>query len=406
VGSLELAHQVNAVIYHGRALYFKYGEAVREGDSFDFGSLILKVLETPGHTPESISLAVMDKNYSDKAAAAVFTGDTLFIGDTGRIDLYPERKQEMAGKLYDSIHKILLPLGDQAIIYPAHSKGLAYASNISSREFSTLGYERAYSPALQKNRKEFIKSKLKEAYYYAPYFRKMEHFNQDGIILVEKLPEPEPVNAKNFASLISYKEMFVLDIRSPEAFAGGHISGSLNIHLAILSAYAGWFLPYDQTIGLIAEQDSDIEKARIFLMRFGYDNISCYLAGGIRAWVTAEKPIESIPTTDVNKLHNHIKEKESFMILDVRGNNDYCDLPSLQSRRIWIGELPEKINNLPLDKKIITLCSNGQCAATAASILKQHFGASPDIEIFLGTISIHTALLQDQGKQIQSGLHQ
>lgn len=400
IGSLELARRTKARIHHGGALLFKYGEAVRDGDLFELGKLILKILETPGHTPESIAIVMIDKNYGD-TALAVFTGDTLLAGDTGRIDLHPSASGESAEKLYDSLHKKILPLGDQAIIYPAHGAGYISCMNPIERDFSTIGYERAHNPALKKNRKTFIKDKLAEECYYAPYFQQIGRFNQGGIRLVTKLPGPVPVNAETFSALMGNEKMFVLDIRGPESFAGAHIPGSLNIPLAILPAYAGWFLPYDKKIGLIAEHDSDIETARLFLMRLGYDNAAWYLNGGIRTWVIAGKTLESIPTLDAATLCRRVNEAEDTLVLDVRNNKEYKETPSVHSKRIWIGELPQKTTHLPQDKKIVTLCDSGERASLAASLLKQKKDLFKSVEICLGSAAAYAGLFPSRENLLQ-----
>ncbi len=190
VGSQDLAHRTGATIHHGKGLDFSYGEDVSEGDSFELGDLRLTILETPGHTLESISIVVTDKNYGDDAVA-VFTGDALFIGDVGRTDFYPDRAREVAGALYDSIFNKILPLGDQTILCPAHGAGSVCGDSMASREFSTLGHERLNNPVLQKTaREDFIEFKVNEHHYQPPYFRKMEEYNQHGPPPLDNLPNP------------------------------------------------------------------------------------------------------------------------------------------------------------------------------------------------------------------------
>ncbi|HKJ64059.1 MAG TPA: MBL fold metallo-hydrolase, partial [Desulfopila sp.] len=140
-GSQDLARKTGAAIHHGHKIDFAYGEDVAEGDSFALGDLRLEILETPGHTDESISIVIKDTNFGDDAVA-VFTGDALFIGDVGRTDFFPDRAEEVAGLLFDSIFKTILPLGDQTILCPAHGAGSVCGGGMASREFSTLGYER------------------------------------------------------------------------------------------------------------------------------------------------------------------------------------------------------------------------------------------------------------------------
>lgn len=380
-GALELARRTKARILHGNSAIIKYGEAVKDGTKLDLGNITIQVIETPGHTPESISIALSDRAFSS-TPVAVFTGDTLFVGDVGRTDLYGARREEMSGKLYDSIHKKLLPLGDHVIIYPAHGEGSICGKKLAAREFSTIGYERQFNHLLAKNRKEFIKHKTTEEHYFAPYFRQVEKFNQDGIPLLAKLPEPFPESVDGFSDAIERNSILVVDVRAPEAYAGAHIAGSLAMPLTKLPLLAGWFLPYDKKIGLVTDRDEDAARARLYLMRMGYDNAELYLAGGMSAWTRSGKEFLSIPVVAANSLKPHSGNKEGFYLLDVRSHSEAEETPVNAQRRIWIGELPHHFKDLPRDRKIITLCGTGQRAIAAASLLRREKFAN--VEVCLG----------------------
>lgn len=381
-GSLELARRTKAKILHGNTKATKYGENTKEGSKLEFGNIELRILETPGHTPDSISITLSDKNF-DSSPVAVFTGDTLFVGDVGRTDLYNSLREELSAKLYDSIHKKLLLLGDHVIIYPAHGEGSICGKKLATREFSTIGYERQFNPLLAKSRKEFVKYKTAEEHYFAPYFRQIEKFNHEGIPLVAKLPEPMPESAEGFSEAIDRNGMIVIDVRAPEAYAGAHIAGSLAIPLAKLPLLAGWFLPYDKKIGLVTDRDDDAVKAHLYLMRMGYDNAAFYLAGGMNAWLMAGKPFSSIPVIAANALKPPSGNKEGIFLLDVRSRTDAEEIPVNPQRRIWVGELPQHFGKLPRDRKIVTLCSTGQRAITAASLLRQ--AKFENVGVFLGS---------------------
>lgn len=370
LGSLELARRTDAKIFHGRELAFRYGAGVREGDAFTFGKLSLKILETPGHTPESICLTLADLAYSD-SPAAIFTGDTLLVGDVGRTDLFPALKEELAENLYDSLHKKILPLGNHIVLYPAHGEGSVCGKNPASREFSTLGYERQFNPMLKRSRKDFIQHKLWEEHLTPPYFWQMQKFNQEGIPLLAKLPEPKPESAANFAAAMANDGLFVLDVRSPEAFAGAHIPDSLCIPHDKLSLMAGWFLPYDRKLGLVVENTEQAATVRLSLMRMGFDNASLYLAGGMTAWAEAGKSFASIPAVDAEELRRRIAVRDDLLVLDVRSRTECAETPCDPSQNIWIGDLPHRLNALPRDKKIVTFCSSGRRAIIAASLLQQ-----------------------------------
>ena len=203
IGSRDLARRTGATIYHGEALDFQYGTSVREGNIFELGELAVTVLETPGHTYESISLTLTDKNFGNEPVAA-FTGDTLFIGDVGRTDFFPDRPEEVAGLLYDSLFGKLLPLGDHVILLPAHGAGSVCGTGMAAREFSTLGFERKHNPLLQMTeRDQFIEYKVDEHHYKPPYFKEMERFNLEGSAPpLFEIAKPPPVSPAEFSDAV------------------------------------------------------------------------------------------------------------------------------------------------------------------------------------------------------------
>lgn len=368
IGSTELAHLTGAQIYHGANMDFAYGNPVSENDRFKIGSLMLQILETPGHTFESISIVLYDTSTGDDPLA-VFTGDCLFIGDVGRTDFFPDRAQEVAGLLYDSIFIKLLPLGDQVILYPAHGAGSVCGSGMASRDISTLGYERKNNPVLQKNREDFISYKVNEHHYMPPYFKMMEEYNQNGAPELGRLPLPAECSAEAFESLMQ-GGMTALDIRSPEAVCGAFVPGSLAIPLNMIPAFAGWFLSYDRQIGLISDNSQSLETAVRYLVRMGYDHIIASLAGGLHSWEVAAKPYDSIRALHAQELIERIEREEDFLLLDVRSKDEFEHKHLPRARHIYVGELPDQINEVPKDKLITTFCGSGRRALIAASYLK------------------------------------
>ncbi len=371
IGSQDLARRSGAAIHHGKALNFSYGEGVSEGDTFDVGDLRLRILETPGHTFESISIVVTDKNYG-KDAVAVFTGDTLFIGDVGRTDFFPDQARKVAGALYDSIFDKLLPLGDQTIIYPAHGAGSACGDSMASREFSTLGHERLHNPVLQKtDRESFIDFKVHEHHYLPPYFKKMEQYNQFGSPPLHSLPQPVPMHAKDVKKAQTNGAM-LLDLRSPEAYAGAFIPGSLAMPLEMISAYTGYLLDYDTDIILIPETREQIPAAVAHLIRIGYDRLAGYLKGGMHSWETEGLQYDRIGAVHAAGIGQRLQNNENLTLLDVRKISEYKQSRLAGATHIFLGELPDRIDELDPDKPIITFCGSGMRAIIAASILKQN----------------------------------
>jgi len=383
IGSIPLTEQTGAQIYHGGALDFAYGNAVREGDEFEVGDLTLRILETPGHTFESISIAMFDTASGD-IAVGVFTGDALFIGDVGRTDFYPDRAKEVAGLLYDSIFEKILPLGDQAILYPAHGAGSVCGSGMAAREFSTLGYERRNNPVLQKtDRGEFVEYKVNEEHEQPPYFRTMEKYNQRGAsqndlrrYLAALTPE-QLLGAQEHGTQ-------VVDTRSPEAVAGALVPGSIAMPLNMLPAFAGWFLSYERPIALVIHSTAEVDTAVRHLYRIGYDDVTGYLVGGLHDWEVRGMAYQTIPAIHAANLTKKIEDNEDFVLLDVRSQQEYQQRHLPDAHNVYVGRLPEHINELDRDKKIVTFCGSGRRALIAASLLKS--AGFEDVENCFGSM--------------------
>ncbi|HSR10616.1 MAG TPA: rhodanese-like domain-containing protein [Thermodesulfobacteriota bacterium] len=371
IGSRELEDRTGAKIYHRQADHFAYGIGVTEGDAFRIGKMKLTVLETPGHTFDSISLVLADESFSHDPVA-VFTGDALFVGDVGRTDFFPDRAEEVAGLLYDSIFNKLLPLGDQVILYPAHGAGSVCGGGLADREFSTLGYERKHNPVLQmKRRDEFIRHKMTEHHYKAPYFEKMHTLNGEGSApLMRRLPKPKPLAPEAFAKVME-AGTFALDLRSPEAIAGAFIPGSVAMPLEMIPGYAGYFVPYETPIGLIVESYPMIDAAVRYLVRIGIDDVSCFLAGGMTAWEKSGRAYDTIPAIHVDELVGLMESKKDFTLLDVRKIDEVKEGKLPRAQHIFLGELLNRLNEVPRDRPLVAFCDSGRRSMIAASLLKR-----------------------------------
>jgi len=397
IGSVELANRTGATIHHGKNLDFAYGDPVQEDDDFSLGALQLRVLETPGHTFESISIALYDTDSGD-ACVGVFTGDALFIGDVGRTDFFPDRMEETAGLLYDSIFDKLLPLGDQALLYPAHGAGSVCGAGMADREFSTLGLERRQNSALQvANREEFVRMKVNENHYQPPYFRQMEHYNQQGDApSLCAIPEPAAVSVEEFDARMR-KGMQVVDVREPESFAGASIPGSLALPLSMLAAYCGYFLDYDRDIGLVVDDPWQAERARTSLLRLGFDRVSCYLPQGLHLWESSGREYDRVPAVHVDELVASITSGEEFLLLDVRTLDEVRQGMLPGAKHIYLGHLERHLDELPRNTRIVTFCGSGQRAIIAASLLKR--AGFEKVEDALGSM----AACQAKGCEIMKG---
>lgn len=370
IGSLELAKFTGAKIYHGPGLSFKYGVSLKDGQEFRFGKMKMTAIHTPGHTGESMSYALTDLE-AGKEPIAVFTGDTLFVGDVGRTDLYgPNEAPRMAESLYKSIFNKLLPLGDGVTLYPAHGAGSVCGGTISKREESTLGLERTLNHALQKNKEEFIKLKVAEHHETPPYFRKMEQHNLNGPPLLGHLPKPDPLPPKELQNQMKLGAVLV-DTRAPPAYGGAHIRSSYSIRLSRLPLYAGWVLPYDKPIILVLEDNGHLETAVRYLIRLGYDQIVGYLRDGIDAWYKEALPTEQLDLLIAQKLKIRLDRGDNLILLDVREKDKWDKGHIKGARYIYAGHVERHLDSIPENQPIVVICNTGNHASLVASILRR-----------------------------------
>ena len=368
-GSASLAKISGAKILAGQhPLFGRVDVAVADGEEFKIGTTRFVALATSGHTPESMCYAVYPEDSGDKCWG-VFTGDTLFVGDTGRTDLSdPEKTAENAGILYDSVHKKLAPLGDQALVLPAHGAGSACGGNISERDDTTLGIERATNPVFKKSRKEFIDKKLGEKLPRPPYFSHMEVVNLEA---GRYLPAPagdRVLSPKDFQSHL--KEGLVIDTRSPEAFAGAHIQGSYNIWLEGLSTFGGWVANERTNIFLVVDQPEKVLSAIASLARIGIDSVGGVLVNGVEAWREEGFPIEALGTTSAQETARKMQD-ESIYLLDVRDDMEWDEKHIPEAHHTFVGYLEEHPPQVSREQKIVVHCSVGHRSGLAVSILRR-----------------------------------
>jgi hydroxyacylglutathione hydrolase len=370
-GSRELAHRCGAEIYHGARMAFRYGNSIREGDRFTLGSLDITVLETPGHTEESCSFVIRDTEVSDEPYM-VFCGDTLFFGDIARTDFFgQERKAEMAQKIYDSITRKILPLGDGVIVCPAHGAGSICGGEIADLPWTTIGYERRTNPILHLDRDAFVTQRTRESPYVPPYFRKMELLNKDGAPLLIHMPPLHPLSIADIHRLKN-TGCQIVDIRSPTSFGAGHMPGSISIWRDGIPLFIGWYLNYETPIVLVDDVSISPDPVIRHFIRLGYDNIHGYLAGGFPAWYRAAQELERTATCTVQELHERLKIDTPF-ILDVRDIKNRKHVGYIrESHHVYAGELPLHLAEIPHDKPIFVYCDAGFKGSLAASVLAMH----------------------------------
>ena len=382
-GSVELSEITDAEIYHGSKLDFRYGRPVSEGNKFNMGSMELEVLETPGHTYESISITVKDKIVSDEVYM-VFTGDTVFAGETGRVDLYGESEiKNNAVELYNSIHDKILPLGDHVILCPAHGAGSVCGADIREQELTTIGYERKTNFHLSCSEKDFIKYKINEKLYTPPYFKKMEELNLEGPRLLCKMPPLKVLKVDDFKEIMESGAQIV-DVRNPSSFGGAHIPDTLSLWKSGLPVYVGWMLNYKDPIVIVDEEGHNMEEVRKFLVRLGYDYIYGYLGGGFSSWYMQAQNIGKVELWSVHDLKKKQFEPDIY-ILDVRKVTDWEKGFIEGARHIYLGYVRDRLEEIPRDKKIVVYCDSGNKSTIASSILLQN--GYEDVATVLGSMN-------------------
>ncbi|HDQ06050.1 MAG TPA: MBL fold metallo-hydrolase [Candidatus Bathyarchaeota archaeon] len=366
IGSLELANLTDAPIFHGPGLPWKFGKTLQDNQEFKVGSLKIRALHTPGHTPESISYVLYDLEAGGEPVI-VFTGDALFVGDVGRTDFFGEEMTPvMSEKLYDSITKRLFPLGDGVIVCPAHGAGSVCGGKISEREISTIGIEKKTNPMLNLSKEEFIKQKTAERHQTPPYFKKMEDFNLNGPPILGTIPNPHPLTPSEFKK--AAETAYIIDTRTPAAFGGAHIKGSFSLPPSRLST-VGWIADYNKPILLVVEDIEALDFAVRNLLRLGLDKIAGYLNGGIEAWYKEGLPLAKTGLLSVHELKKMIDSKQKIAILDVRRESEWNEGRIEGATRIYLGHLPKQTDQLPRDVPVVVVCKTGNRSSFGTSIL-------------------------------------
>lgn len=386
-GAAALADVTSATVWHGPnpAEPIAYAKTASEGQTFKIGSLRIEVLETPGHTFDSVSYAAFDTE-ADQKAFGVFTGDTLFVGDVGRTDFYPDRKEKMAGLHYDSLQK-LLALGDHAVLYPAHGAGSVCGSGISARETSTIGHERLHNPHLQfKSREDFIKSKVEEFHYKPPYFKEMERQNVQGGSRADRDLLPKPLSAK---SLFESQQAQIVDVRGVADFAGAYVPGSICIPHDMLAAFAGWFLDYDRDILLLSRNAEQAEASKRTLSRIGFDRVTGFVSG-IMPVATQNLPFKTLPFVNTGDIKTRLKDGSvGWTLLDVRSKEEFESGHIEGATHAYVGQLPEAADKIDKDTPLTLVCGSGARATIAASVMLK--AGYKTVDVYLGSMKAWNA---------------
>jgi hydroxyacylglutathione hydrolase len=360
-GHRELAERTGAKIYLGARAGATFPHVdVHDGDEIRFGRIILRFLETPGHTVESVSIAVTDLDRRE-TPYAVLTGDTLFIGDVGRPDLAPDlTPQQLAGMLFDSLHQKLLPLGDDVEVYPAHGAGSLCGKQMRPERQSTIGKERALNYALRpQSKEEFVRLLTAELPERPGYFALDAELNRSGApSLAEMQPIPELAEIPEGA--------IVLDTRPSQQFFAGHIPGA--VHIALGGQYASFaatILGLDKEIILVAEDEEHLEESRLRLARVGIERVIGSLKGGMQQWTG---PVAENLQISVEDLRREIADVQ---IVDVRREGEYAAGHIEGAMLMPLHKLESMVSTLDHDRPIAVHCKGGYRSAIGCSLIQR-----------------------------------
>lgn len=377
-GHIELRDRVGAKIYLGAKAQAEYAfTPVKEGDVIEFGRVRLSVLETPGHTPEGISILVYDLAKSETQPHAVLTGDTLFIGDVGRPDLLASvgvTSDELADMLYGSIHK-LTQLPDETLVYPAHGAGSLCGKSLSKETVSTIGEQKRYNYALQPMSKaEFVKLVQVEQPAAPEYFVYDAIKNrQERVSLEQSMQHSLRPLALDDVLRLQNQGAQVVDVREAADFAGGHLRGALNVGLqGKYATWAGSLLDHERPIVVIAEEGNE-EEAVMRLGRIGFDNVAGYLRHGMAALELRPDLVQTVERVTAAALDELLRGDEPPVVLDVRSEQERKSKGFIAgSLSIPLNELKERIDEVPADWRVAVHCEGGYRSSIACSLLQQH----------------------------------
>jgi glyoxylase-like metal-dependent hydrolase (beta-lactamase superfamily II)/rhodanese-related sulfurtransferase len=374
-GHRELADRTGAEIIFGEKAYASFPHrAVKDGDEVKIGGICLRILETPGHTPEGICVLVDDPMELD-APMKLLTGDTLFIGDVGRPDLAGSKgytANEMAGMLYDSLHTKLLTLADSVEVYPAHGAGSMCGRNISKDTSSTIGAQRQFNYALQPMSKEAFVSMMTTDLPEAPaYFTKDAELNRTGAKALVGSTRPAALAAAEVRGK-SEADAIVLDVRPSAQFGNGHVPGSLNIGLSgQFASWAGSLLDMTTPIVIVAEDTEGVDEAVMRLARVGIETVIGYLQGGMYAWDKAGYAVATVAQMPIDELNHRLEDGGDLKLLDVRRPGEFNAGHVAQAENAELAHLGELTANMDRRGHIAVMCQSGYRSAAACSVLQK-----------------------------------
>jgi len=404
-GHLELRDRAGATIYLGAEAKARYAfTPLRDGETVEFGRVRLKILETPGHTPESISILVYDLDAGASRPHAVLTGDTLFIGDVGRPDLRAAlgwSAAQLGGMLFDSLHGKLLKLPDESLVYPAHGAGSLCGKALSKETVSTLGEQRRVNYALQPMSREAFVQVVTADQPEAP-----SYFTYDAVLNSQERPTLDQTLERGLKPLsldalvaMQAAGAQILDTRDPDEFGAAHLRGSLNIGLGgQYATWAGTLLDRAHPIVIVADPGRERESA-VRLGRIGFDHVAGYLENGLRSLESRPELTAFTERLSPQFAAERLSGKQPPLVLDVRAPGEREQKHIAGSVHIPLNRLAENMESLPKDRPLLVHCAGGYRSSIAASLL-QGGGFGPVAEIAGGIAAWEAAKLPVRNLQV------
>lgn len=375
-GHIDLAEKTGAIIVYGPTAQPKFeAHIAKDGEVLNIGKITIKVVHTPGHTLESTTYLLLDEHGKDHA---IFSGDTLFLGDVGRPDLAQKAahmtQEDLAGMLYDSLRKKIMTLPDDVIVYPAHGAGSACGKNMMKETVDTLGNQKRRNYALRANmtREEFIKEVTDGLQPPPAYFPENVKMNREGYESIDKVLNKgtRAIGADEFELLANETGALILDTRDAHVFAKGFIPNAINI--GIEGSFAPWvgaLIPSISQPLLLLTDDGREEEVVTRLARVGFDNTLGYLKNGIKAWLQAGKEIDTVESVPAAEFAERFKTQK-LRVIDVRKPDEFQAQHIQGSQNVPLDFLNEHLNEIPKDSEVYLHCAGGYRSMIAASILK------------------------------------
>ncbi len=391
-GHLDLSQKTGAPIIYGPGAKPRFDALIAEdGQEFPLGKLTFRVLHTPGHTMESSCYLLLDERGKE---VALFSGDTLFIGDVGRPDLAQKSDlstRDLASYLFDSLRNKIMVLPDEVVVYPAHGAGSACGKNMSKETSDTLGNQKLFNYALRADmtREEFIAEVTQGLAPPPAYFPENVRMNIEGYESIDAVVDrgTRALSPEEFEAVANATQALILDTRNPSDFASGFIPNSINIGLnGSFAPWVGALIPdLQQDILLITEPGKE-EEATIRLARVGYDRTLGFLKGGFASWQSAGFETDHIFSYPPALLPEKLKDKDTYRVLDVRNPNEYATEHLAGVDNFPLDYLNEHMSGLDKDKTLVLHCAGGYRSMVAASILKARGFEVEDVQGGFGAI--------------------